>query len=58
MYLAKMYKMVVFHDRIQRYIIGTVFHTIYSVIYGLLILVLLVSYVGCIFYQFDIILND
>ena len=58
-YLAKIYKIKVFHDRFQNYIIGTSFYVVYNVFYGLFILIILVSYVGCIFYQIDHILyND
>ncbi len=42
-----------FHDRFQNYIIGTSFYVIYNVFYGMFILIILVSYVGCIFYQID-----
>ena len=48
-----------FHDRFQNYIIGTSFYVFYNVFYGLFILLILVSYVGCIFYQIDHVLyND
>ena len=48
-----------FHDRFQNYIIGTSFYVVYNVFYGLFILLILVSYVGCIFYQIDHVLyND
>jgi len=42
-----------FHDRFLTYIIGTSFYIIYNVFYGLFILIIIVSYVGCIFYQID-----
>jgi hypothetical protein len=52
-YLLKIYKIKKFNDRIQSYIIGTGFYLLYNVIYGLFILIILVSYVGCIFYLID-----
>lgn len=53
-YLAKIYKIKIFHDRFQNFIIGTPFYPIYIICYGLFILIILVSYVGCIFYQIDL----
>ena len=55
-YLAKIYKIKILHDRFQNYIIGTPFYVIFIVLYGLFILIILVTYVGCIFYQIDLIL--
>ena len=52
-YLLKIYKIKKFNDRIQSYIIGTGFYLLYNVLYGLFILIILVSYVGCIFYLID-----
>lgn len=52
-YLLKIYKIKIFNDRIQSYIIGTSFYIIYNVFYGLFILIILVSYVGCGFYLID-----
>lgn len=52
-YLAKVYKIKMFHDRFLGYIIGTPFYVIYNVFYGLFILIIIVSYVGCVFYQID-----
>jgi hypothetical protein len=52
--LPKIYKIKLFHDRFQNYIIGTSFYVVYNVFYGLFILIILVSYVGCIFYQIDL----
>lgn len=53
LYLFKIYKIKKFNDRIQSYIIGTGFYLLYNVLYGLFILVILVSYVGCVFYLID-----
>ena len=55
-YLGKFYKIKVFHDRFQKFIIGSTFFLIYKVLYGMFFLIILVSYVGCIFYQIDYIL--
>jgi len=52
-YLFKIYKIKKFNDRIQSYIIGTSFYLLYNVLYGLFILIILVSYVGCVFYLID-----
>ena len=55
-YLGKLYKMIIFNYRFHRFIIGTAFFKVYNIVYGLFVLIILVSYVGCIFYQIDYIL--
>jgi hypothetical protein len=57
-YLLKIYKIKVFHDRFLSYIIGTPFYVVYNVFYGLFILIIIVSYVGCAFFQIDKVLNE
>lgn len=57
-YLFKIYKIKVFHDRFLSYIIGTPFYIVYNVFYGLFILIIIVSYVGCAFFQIDKSLNN
>lgn len=48
---------MLFHDRFLSYIIGTPFYVVYNVFYGLFILIIIVSYVGCAFFQIDKFLN-
>ena len=52
-YLVKLYKLIIFNKRIVGLIIGTKMYVFYNMLYGMLILIVLVSYVGCVFYIMD-----
>lgn len=57
-YLPKIYKIKIFHDRVRNYIVGTPSYFVYNVFFGFFILIILVTYVGCVFYQIDYVLNS
>lgn len=57
-YLFKVYKIILFHNSFLAYIIGTPFYLLYNIFYGLFILIIIVSYVGCAFFALDRALNN